>query len=386
MIAFTKLSEMSFKRITSFMLAAVICVFLALPANTEAGIWDDKEGGNIDTVVKRVKSIKENVDNLVKTIKDGKDTITDGKIKQMIDDMKAMLQAAVNRPQDGINEFIAEGNCEANDSTPCGLFKSNLLLVLQRIEDINNQLLSMHNIPSLDLQVEDPGLGDLISKIPGRILFPLYNVMTKTQFLNGGLIDILEEIPTRLEEIRPILLSEDPIFPPSISTSSASSFTTSGITSSAFSNTVPTPSPLCLLIANRPRLLNITAIWLNTAGTINQILGAILKAMSKTAIVGPKEVDAGIHGYVHGTLATDHLGGFGDIASIFGTVLSALGNTVSGKINSCGVEFRQIEILRGQKEILCAMKNNNLLECTEFVGNGFDNHGVGGGQGGGGKP
>ena len=53
MITFIKLSERNLSRITTFILAAVVCVFLALPANTEAGIWDDSAGGNIDKMVEK---------------------------------------------------------------------------------------------------------------------------------------------------------------------------------------------------------------------------------------------------------------------------------------------------------------------------------------------
>ena len=382
MITFIKLSEGNLSKITTFILAAVVCVFLALPANTEAGIWDDKEGGNIDTVVKRVKSIKDNVDNLVKTIKDGKDTITDGKIKQMINDMKAMLQEAVNRQQDGVDDFIAGGNCEANDGTPCGLFRADLLFIFQGLQDLNNQLLSMHNIPSLKLEIEDPGLSDLLNRVPGRVLLPLYKVLTKTKFLSAGFLDSLETVRSQLEEIRPVLLSDSPIFPSSLSTSAAASFTTSGSGVTTSAATVPTASSTCLLIERRPLLFSITSGALSGYGIFLKIVGALSQALGKTSLVGPKEVDAGIHGYVHGTLATDHVGSLGKILSGIGGVLTAISSSISSKITFCGIELRQIAILRGQKEILCALKNNNLSPfCDEFVGNGFDSHGVGGGNG-----
>ena len=362
------------------MLAAVVCALLTLPANTEAAKWNDGEGGNIDKVISKVGTIKDNIDSLIKTIKDGKDTITDGKIKQMINDMKAMLQEAVNRQQDGVDDFIAGGNCEANDGTPCGLFRADLLFIFQGLQDLNNQLLSMHNIPSLQLQVEDPGLSDLLNRVPGRVLFPLYKVLTKTKFLSAGFLDSLETVRSQLEEIRPVLLSDSPIFPSSTSTSSASSFTTSGITTNVA--TVPTASSTCLLIERRPLLFSITSGALSGYGIFLKIVGALSQALGKTSLVGPKEVDAGIHGYVHGTLATDHVGSLGKILSGIGGVLTAISSSISSKITFCGIELRQIAILRGQKEILCALKNNNLSPfCDEFVGNGFDSHGVGGGNG-----
>jgi hypothetical protein len=386
MIAIKKLSDESLSRITTFILAAVVCLFLTLPANTEAGIWDDSEGGNIDTVIKRVKNIKDNVDSLVKTIKDGKDTITDGKIKQMITDMKAMLQEAVNRQQEGVDDFMAGKDCQANDGTPCGLFRADLLFIFQSLQDLNNQLLSMHNIPSLQLEIEDPGLSDLLNRVPGRVLLPLYKVLTKTKFLSAGFLDSLENVRSQLEEIRPVLLSDSPIFPSSTSTSSLTTFsTTSSITTSGLA-VVPTASSVCLLIERRPLLFSITSNALSGYGIFLKIVGALSQALGKTSLVGPKEVDAGIHGYVHGTLATDHVGSLGKILSGIGGVLTAISSSISSKITFCGIELRQIAILRGQKELLCAMKNNNLPACTEFVGNGFDNHGVGGGQGGGGKP
>lgn len=383
MIAFIKLSEGKLKRVTSFILAAVVCVFLTLPAKADAGIWDDSDGGNIDTVIARVKSIKDNVDDLIKTVKAGKDTITDGKIKAMIADMRVMLQEAVNAQQDGVNDFLMGGNCVANDGTPCGFFRADLLFFLQTLEDINNQLLSMHNIPSLNLQVEDPGLANLLNKIPGRILFPIYKVMTKTKLLDAGFLAALADINTHLSNVKLVLFPDPSASPTSLSTLTAA-------TGMSVAVTVPNASNSCLFIDEHPLAFTIATGYLTGVGIINRIIGAILEAMGETFIGGPAEVDGGIHGYVHGTIKTSTLGTMGKIASGIGGVMQALGSAISSKITFCGIELRQVAIIRGQKEILCAMKNNNLSpQCDEFVGNGFDNQGIGGqggGQGGGGQP
>jgi len=370
---------MSFKRITSFMLATVVCVFLALPANTEAGIWDESAGGNIDKVVSNVNDIKAKVKELFDTIKDAKGTIADGKVKDMISDMRVMLQEAMNAQQEGVNDFLMGGNCVANDGTPCGFFRADLLFFLQTVEDLNNQLLSMHNIPSLDLHVEDPGLANLLNKIPGRLLLPLYKVMTKTKLMDAEFLAALADTNTHLANVKLVLFPDPSATPTSLSTLT----TATGISTAV---TVPNASNSCLFIDQHPQAFNIATNYLTGVGIINRIIGGILEAMGETFIGGPAEVDAGIHGYVHGTIKTSTLGTMGKIASTVGGVMQSIGSAVSSKMTFCGIELRQVAIIRGQKEILCAMKNNNLLECTEFVGNGFDNHGVGGGQGGGGKP
>ena len=370
MIAFKKSSDGNFKSFTSFILAAIVCVLLILPAKAEAA-WGDTD---ISDIIKNVEDVKTQLQTLFDQIKNARATVGDGKVQNLLVDMKAMLQQAVNAQQAGLSEFMAGGSCVANDGTPCSFFRADLLFVMQSLEDINNQLLSMHNIPSLNIQLEDPGLADLLNKIPGPILFPLYKVITKTKLLDPGFLGALADLPIHLENVKLVLF-------PALSASPTSLSMLTVVPRFSTAITIPTASRGCPLIGAHPQAFNITSTALNATGSILEIIGAIMKAMGKTAITGLKEVDAGVHGYVHGTLATDHVGALGEITSIVGKIISELGKAITGKISSCGTELRQIEIMRGQKEILCAMKNNNLSPyCDEFVGNGFDSHGVGGGK------
>ena len=367
-----ELLKRGFNRLTAFLLATMLCGALVLPGKTHAAVWNEGKGGNIEQIITNVQS-------MLTTITDAKDTIKDGKVKAMISDMRVMLQDAVEAQQDGVVEFLGGGNCVINDGTPCGYFRADLLLFLQGLEDINNQLLGMHNIPALDIQIEDPGLAKLLEKIPGRLLLPLYKVMTKTKLLDAGFLTALADANTHLANAKLVLFPDSSATPSSLSTFTAAS----GASIAAV--TVPTASNSCLFIDDHPLAFNIASNALTGIGIINRIIGAILEAMGETFIGGPAEVDAGIHGYVHGTIKTSTLGTMGKIASGIGGVMQAIGSSVSSKITFCGIELRQVAIIRGQKEILCAMKNNNLEMCAEFIGNGFDNHGLGN-NGGGGKP
>lgn len=355
------------------MLAVVVCAVLTLPSKADAG-WTDGTEGNIERIIGNVKSI-------IDKINAAQGTIKDGKVKNMIADARVMLQQAVNAQQEGVSAFLMGGNCVINDGTPCGFFRADLLFFLQTIQDINNQLLAMHNIPGLDLQVEDPGLADLLNTIPGRLLLPLYKVMTKTKLLDAGFLAALRDVSTHLENAKLVLFPDPSATPTSLSTLTAAS----GMSIAAH-NGFPA-SGSCLFVHDHARAFSIASNALTGIGIINRIIGAILEAMGETFLGGPAEVDAGIHGYVHGTIKTSTLGTMGKIASGVGGVMQAIGSSLSSKSTFCAVELRQVAIIRGQKEILCAMKNNNLAGCEEFIGNGFDNHGVGGngGNGGGGN-
>ena len=365
---FKRKVEIQHHQITFLFLVAGFLILLGNPIRSNAAIWSDADGGNIDQVVSNVKSI-------IDKINSAQTTIADGKVQGMISDVRVILDEALAAQQDGVQDFLMGGNCVANDGTPCGMFRADLLYFLETIENINNQLLAMHDIPSLDIQIEDPGLANLLNKIPGRILFPLYKVMSRTKLMDPAFISALEEVPAHLENAKMVLLqdtSESPVASTSYAFNSTSSLAVS----------VPGASNTCLIIQDRPLAFNVASNFLTGVGILNRIIGAVLEAMGETFIGGPAEVDAGIHGYVHGTIKTSTLGTMGKIASGVGGVMQAIGGSISGKITFCGIELRQVDILRGQKEILCAMKNNNLSGCEEFIGNGFDNHGVGGTQSG----
>ena len=149
MTAFIKIPNIYLKRITSLVLAIVLCSLFVLPAKAEAG-WADN---TVDEIIGNVKNVKKNVNDLLKTITDAKDTITDVKIKNLIADMKKMLQDAVNTQQEGVAAFLGGGSCTTDDGTPCGNFRGDLLYVIQALEDLSNKLLGFHNFPNLLLAI-----------------------------------------------------------------------------------------------------------------------------------------------------------------------------------------------------------------------------------------
>jgi hypothetical protein len=338
----------------------------------------------------------------------------------MIADMQVMLQAAVDTQQEGVDAFIAGGNCALNDGTPCGNFRADLIDIVHIARGLNNQILALHNIPGLNLQIQDLGLADLINKLPGRALLPLHKVLTKTQFLTPALIDALQNAGDNLANLRTVLFIDEV---PSL----------------------PTALEACQFVDTNSKPFKISANAIKGVGVVLKVLGKLFEALGKTPAGGPNEVDAGIHGYVHATVKTNTLGTIGKILGGISEPMSSLSSFVSGKVSSCGdmvrdaeLEARQLEmlsnqdeilvginglvpnpelksnqllmidnqnailqgigtivpnneieerqvlilqnqeaLLRGQREVLCAFKHNLPEYCSEFSGNGHNNRGKG---------
>ena len=420
MFKIKKLYNGNHNRINSFILAAVVCVFLTLPAKAEAGFIDDQLA-KIDTVISRIATVNTRVTNVYNKVINAAGTITDGKIANLISDMQVMLKTAVEAQQAGVADFMPPGtNCSLNDGTDCGNFRADLIDVVHIARGLNNQILSLHNIPGLNLQIQDLGLADLIEKLPGRALLPLYKVLTKAQFLTPELINAMQNAGDNLENLKMVLFIEDV---PSL----------------------PTALEACQFVDTNSKPFKISANTIKGFGVVLKVLGKLFEALGKTPAGGPNEVDAGIHGYVHATVKTNTLGTIGKILGGISEPMSSLSFFVSGKVSSCGdmvrdfnlnknqekilanqgaillgiegivpnpelktnqllmignqdailqgignivpnpeIEARQVIILqnqevllRGQREVLCAFKNNLPELCSEFSGNGYDNRGKG---------
>ena len=106
---------MNFKRIASFIMVTVLCVLFTLPAKAEAGFIEDQVE-KITGLVTTVGQVKTNLAGLITTITNAAGEIGNGKIKNLIADMRMMLQEAVNIQQEGVAAFIPSGtHCTLND-------------------------------------------------------------------------------------------------------------------------------------------------------------------------------------------------------------------------------------------------------------------------------
>jgi len=353
------------RKLTSLISLVSIGSALLLPVQTRAD-WTDS----------KIKTITDNVQDIIDTIADAQATIADGKIKAMITDARAMLAQAAATQDAGVSEFL-DGGCDVgNLGSECGRFRNDLVTFLQNIEDLNNALLAFHDIPALNLQLEDPGLRDLVEKLPGRALYPLYKVLSKLRFFESGMIDALEDARSHLELLREVVFSDD-------GSSSLSAM------SSAADLQSGDEIDVCALVVENSTAIKVAAAAVLGVGVAARVLGGILEAFSKTLFSGPVEMDGGIHGYVHGTIKQNNLHMFGKGFTVFGEVLSAIASSAFRKVRFCSIEVRQEtiianqetiianqeEILLGQRRTLCAFKHNLPAQCAEFRGNGFGNRG-----------
>lgn len=145
----------------------------------------------------------------------------------------------------------------------------------------------------------------------------------------------------------------------------------------------------CVFVLENEAGVNGAGIGLISVGVVSRILGAIFEGFSKTIFAGPVEMDAGIHGYVHGTIHQNKLHVVGKLFTGLGEILMPVGVTATNKVKFCRIEQRQADVLLNQETILanqddlllgqwrtlCAFKHNLPDQCAEFVGNGFGNRG-----------
>jgi len=357
-----------FKKLSMPIMIVVLCGLMMQPTTARAGWVDDQ----IDEIVDRVKEI-------FNTIVDAKATISDGKIKAMIADVQQTLLVAARKPQEGIDEFMA-GGCEpGNLSSECGRFRDDLKMFIQGLEDLNNEFLAFHPLPDLDVQLQDPGLMDLIDLLPGRVLFPMYKILSKLEFFESGLIENLQVAQDNLGLLRMVIFEQEQ----------------SALYGGSRALDVEFPDA-CAVIRERPLAVKGAGFSILGLGIAARILGAAFEAASKTFVAGPVDFDAGIHGYVHLTVKQNwpHIIGAGFEG--LGQVLMPIGSYALNKIRFCGLEdgqatmlsnqatilanqetnlANQAELLLGQRRVLCAFKHNLPDACAEFVGNGYGNRG-----------
>lgn len=392
MNAFIKISNGNFKRIASFIMVTVLCVFL--PAQQAEAGWLEDQFNSVQSKLNSIRSnlntVNSRVTNVFNKVIDASGSISDGKVQNLITDMKVMLQAAVDTQQAGVAEFMDGGNCAVNDGTPCGFFRADLIELVHIMRGLNNQILALPSIPGLNLQIQDLGFADLINKIPGRALLPLYKVLEKTQLLDPVLIDALQNAGNELANLKTFLFGATAV-------PAAQSTTTFTFAPAALGN--------CQFVNNHPNL-NIIAITYDALGMLTEVLGAVFQAFGETVIGGPSEVDAGVHGYIHGTLNTNNLGSFGELLGAFSGAFAFVGSKISDRIGSCedmarddllfsnqaqiildiaalsptnpNLELNQALILENQQSILeglletrCAIRKNKPSQCERFRGNGF---------------
>jgi hypothetical protein len=388
MTKFINFSEGSFKKITSFIIAAVVCVSLALPGKAEAGWLENQFNAvqsKLNNLTSKLSTVNTRVTNVYSKVINAAGSISDGKVQNLIADVKVMLQEAVNTQQAGVAEFMGLDNCALNGFSPCDMFRADLIEIVHIMRGLNNQILAFPNIPGLNLQMQDMGFADLIEKIPGRVLLPLYKVMTKTQLLDPALFDALREAGDNLAEVKTVLFSNEA--PLNTFAPAALSFG-------------------CTVVNNRSTFLTIVANTYSGIGMLTEVLGGVFQAFGETVIAGPVEMDAGVHGYFHGTLNSNNLGSFGELLGAISGAFSFVGSLVSDKVSSCGSDANQallisnqdailasmgggtvpnpdllanqeliienqLTILEGQLETRCASRKNKPKPCVHFRGNGF---------------
>jgi hypothetical protein len=339
---------------------------LSLPSMAAAE-WDKSR---IDTIVSQVHDISD-------TIVKAQGTISNPRMKSMIEGAVAQLQVAVDQ-QAGISVFLGSDNCSLSGNSQCAEFKNELIDLFVVLEDLNNTALNFHTSPHLNLVYTDPGLALLVENLPGLMAFPLYKVMNKLGLMDAGVSLALDDANSQLMILRQMLFAGAGIASPD----------SASISSPAFLSDLP---DVCEIVQTNRDVVKYAAYGITGAGVITHMLGGLLKAFGETVFAGPVEMDAGIHGYVHGTIKSNKMKMIGTGISALGDMLAPIGSYGTNKLSQCKILDRQEmimsqlhdvldnqeKLLLGQRRTLCAFKNNIPNQCEEFVGNGWGNRGNG---------
>ena len=328
-------------RTTTFPPVVLMTVLvLAFTASSVRGDWGDND---ITDIIDNVKNIKGNVSGTVipklndvwDATLDGKTKVDDPKIQQMIQDTLDFMKVGINKRQDGIETFL--GN-DCDGSSDCGKFRANLVSMIQTIQDLSNDLLAFHPLEKVDIQLDDPGLIDVINAMPGRALYPMYRLMTKLKFFESGVLDQMKETRANLATLYPVIYETDGILP----AGSLINNQPAAVLSNRFD---------CTWIVDNKDTIKIAAHSVEGFGVVCRGTGLICDALSKTVING-SEGDIGISGWVDAVIKQDNYHFAGKILGGFGAILIATGTTAINKVRFCEIEVRQEQILDNQGQII----------------------------------
>ena len=310
-----------------------ICLLAATPG--EAKVWDDDRKGIIDAL-----------DSLLTSMNEGKDSVSAPNIQKTFSDAGKLLKETL--PSKAQMNAFENGGCED--------FKDDLSLLLGAMFDLGQSLSDFHEL-AIGLNMSDPGIANLIPKIPCSMLLPVSLVSDKLGLVNDGLNDTLISARDDLTVIKAL------IYPPNTATG-ISAF--DGHRMSGIGNLeTPDIANSCPIIKENPETVKISYYSVLGLGYISTALGTLLQVIGKSAVAGPDEVQVEIWGWVGSRIRNSPAMMAGKFFSGLGDALLAASGAVSRIRKYCALRDDHQVLQRNQMELM--LVNQSLQNGQEEI-------------------
>lgn len=234
---------------------------------------------------------------------------------------------------------------ECYSGTPCFQFREDLKGLLAQIKTLGDTAIGVNSNPAVSLNVNLDKYIDLVDRIPGRALYPVYVAMVSggADFING-FPAILDQAIIDMQTVATIALSE--------------------VTGSVVSPTNATFPQLqyeakgCQDVIDNYTPLVITKESLSYSSTVLKIMGKLLIANGKTFLTEP-DVGGGFAEFADVEIELES-----NLQDSLGNALDGLSDTIAEKSSSfeqkidyCASLRAQLNILNNQQKILVALNN-----------------------------
>jgi hypothetical protein len=235
------------------------------------------------------------------------------------EELKAALDNVIGTVRDAIP---TKQDLDAFENTgACGFFRDDLVSLNDAMFALSGEIAGSADARFATF-VQDPGLSDLIGKMPCPVLYPAWDVMNRLGLDQQILVDSLEEAIDYLVLLRPLVET--------------------GINAA---------TDQCGFIADYETEVNLGVKGLKGTGVAGTLLGKVFSAVSDTPAGGPSEAAVGAWGFAEVTVKT-HIPSFlGKALAGLGELLKNTSEKISNKQSSCEQQSRHDLLMAGQFDL-----------------------------------
>lgn len=278
----------------------------------------------------RAAEARDNTQELVDNARMGLAALND-QVRDMITHAIEDMQQLVERELEGLSEFTADGGCSA---AVCEPFRQDLIEWLQHTQAIVNSLFSIFHADELHLNFDREIA--ILNVIPGRLLFPLYRVLSADNSLVGtALLDRLSETESNLALIKDALAGSAP--------SAANRQGQTPLESEVAS---------CAFLMDHYDAVGEAKMEVSDLATILKLSAKWLKSKGETTAEG---ANPGIHGYINVTIKDNALKEFGEKIEGVSEGLAKAAEKIDDKARDCVLFTAHLDTLKNQQDILNAI-------------------------------
>jgi len=357
-----------------------LLMILLYVVTLNANAWSFGDGADINKLLSetnglsgRTAGLKVRTENTLNEIQDLSQSFKNGlvvmpaelsdKIRYGIEDVNEIL--AMNR--EGLDIFLGSGidtTPSANSATafnfsppsdrsgecifgsPCFQFREDVKILLTQIKELGNTTIGVSDNPAINLSLNLDNPIDLIDRIPGRLLYPLYLALT------AGDADFISGFPLLLDQaLADTQLLKDTVL------SKATFFVPLSPTNTEFPQLQYDAKGCQTVIDNYSPIVAAKNGLSFTSRTL-KIFGKIFIAIAKTPAKEP-DYSAGYAGLldVEVQVESNTQDSIGNAIDGLSDALASKSASIEQKIDYCASLRAQLNILDNQQQILLTLSN-----------------------------